>query len=997
MKKRRLISSMNLLWTFVVLSLSLPTLSFAQTGNVDIKGNIKDSQGAPLIGVTIRIKGTNSGTQSVIEGEYKITAPSDATLEFSMIGFATQDIAIDGKTVINVKMVETNQSLSQLVVIGYGEQRKSDVTSAVTTIQSKDFVSGPVTDAAELLKGKVAGLSISNPSGDPNAQSNIMLRGINTIGGANTSPLVIVDGVPGDLLTVAPEDIASISVLKDASATAIYGVRGSNGVIIITTKHATGNVNQVDFNSSVSFGSITRQPKLLTAQDYRNQIAAGTRDPSYDIGSSTDWLDALEKKFPVSATSNLTFRGGNSTTNYLASINYRALNGIFLRSNHHQFTGRVDINHSMLDGKLKFNLGMTQTQFNGLPFNSYNWESAIKMDPTAPVKLPDGSYYEQPTNFEYQNPINDIMNSDQPQKSSRAKYNATITILPVEGLRLSATGSYQKSNYLNNYFANFQTISTIRDAQNGVARTNSGQSIDRYLNISGQYSRSFGDNHLSLLAGYEYQDDNSFSSSIANHDFPSDLPTFGFNDIGIGAAQKNGLDAIRSGHSENNLISYFARINYNYKDRYLLLASYRIDGASQLYGSREPYGKFPSIQAGWRITNESFMKNQHVFDQLKLRVGYGVTGNPPGRSFLGPALLGYGNYTLYNGTWIQTLGPSQNPNPDLRWEEKHETNIGLDYSLLNGMISGTIDVYNNKTKGLLYNYTVPSPPNLYPNTEANVGTLANKGIEVSVNVIPVKHKDFQWTSGVTFSTNSNKLESLSNDLYKASVDYFTTGYTIDPIQTFTHIVKVGQPIGDFYGYKVVGVSDQGTWIYKEPNGKTVPYSEFNHSFEDKQVIGNGLPKYYASWNNTITYKNWDLGITMRGAFGFQVLNSLRMNYESTGVPNYNRLASSKDKVFGTAILSKTMPQEFNSYYVENGDFWKIDNINIGYTFRNLKSKYIKHPRIYLSSLNTWVFTGYKGTDPEVPVTGSAALSPGVEPRDEYPSIRTITLGFSASF
>jgi hypothetical protein len=428
-----------------------------------------------------------------------------------------------------------------------------------------------------------------------------------------------------------------------------------------------------------------------------------------------------------------------------------------------------------------------------------------------------------------------------------------------------------------------------------------------------------------------------------------------------------------------------------------LLASFRIDGASQLYASSEPYGKFPAIQAGWRITNESFMKGQHIFDELKLRIGYGVTGNPPSRGFLGPALLGYGNYILYNGKWIQTLGPSQNPNPKLRWEEKHETNVGLDYSMFNGLVTGSIDVYNNRTKGLLYNYTVPSPPNLYPNTEANVGTLSNKGIEVSVNVNPVRKKDFTWSSTVTFSTNSNKLVSLSNDLYQSSVDYFTTGYTIDPIQTFTNIVQVGNPIGDFYGYKVIGVSDKGTWIYKEPDGKTVPYSDFNHSFGDKQVLGNGLPKYYASWNNSISYKNWDFSVTMRGAFGFQVLNSLRMNYESTGVPNYNRLASSKDKVFGTAVLSKTMPQEFNSYYIENGDFWKIDNINLGYTFRDLKSKYIKDPKVYVATLNTLVITGYKGTDPEVPVTGSAALAPGVESRDEYPSVRTFTIGFSASF
>jgi len=965
-----------------------------------ITGKVTDEANMPLPGVTVKIKGTSLGTQTNVNGEYTLSAPeAGTTLIFSFIGFVQQEIEISGRSTINVQLKGTPSNLNEVVVIGYGSQRKSDVTSAVATVKAENFISGPVTDAAELLKGKVAGLSVSNPSGDPNAQSQIMLRGVNTIGGANTAPLVIVDGVPGDLLTVAPEDIAEISVLKDASATAIYGVNGSNGVIIITSKHASGNViNEVTYSGSISTQQISKAPKLLTAQDYRNQIAAGTRDSTYNLGSSTDWLKAISNNFPLSETSNLTFRGGNNQTNYLASLDYRFLNGIFQQSNHQQITGRVDINHIMLDGKLRFNLGILQTNFNDLPFNYYDYEQVFKMNPTAPVKEPNGSYYQEPNNFEYQNPVSDIYNTDQPQSSYRNKYNATITLLPVDGLRLVATGSYQKSGYLNQYFANFQNISTIRDAQDGVANTSSGQSIDRYLNLSAEYSKVIGDHHFALLAGYEYQDDDTFTSSITNHDFPTDISTYGYNNIGLGAAQKSGLDVIGSSRSQTNLISYFGRFTYNYKDKYLLLASLRIDGSSQFYGAKQPFGNFPSIQGGWRITKEDFMADQHIFDDLKLRIGYGVTGNQPQTSLglLGVGLLNYGNYILYNGQWIQTLLPSQNANPSLRWEEKHETNLGLDYSMFKGLIFGTIDVYDNKTTGLLYNYQVPSPPNLYPFTEANVGTLQNKGIEVALNINPIRSKDFQWTSGFTFSTNSNKLVSLSNDLYKTTVPYFTTGNTSDPITTTTNIVQVGQPIGQFFGFKVVGVSADGKWIYQEPNGKDVPYDQFNHAFSDKQVLGNGLPKYYAGWNNTIHYKNWDFGVTMRGAFGFQVLNSQRMNYETTGIQNYNRLASSKDKVFGTAVLNKNMPQEFNSYYIENGDFWKIDNINLGYTFKQLRSKYIHNPRIYFSTLNTFTITGYKGNDPEVPLTGTG-LAPGVDPRDSYPAVRTFTLGFSASF
>jgi len=975
---------------------------------IEIKGKITNEKGEPLEGANVKVKGSSVSTQSAADGSFVLKAPNNATLIITFIGFDTREVPVNDQTSISIQLHVNNRSLNDIVIIGYGQQKKADLTSASVTVKAEDFVTGPVTDAGELLKGKVAGLAVANPSGDPNAQSQIILRGTNTIGGANTGVLVIVDGVPGDLLTVAPEDIAEISVLKDASATAIYGVNGANGVVIITSKKPSGaTINQVDYSGNVSTAQETRVPKLLTAQDYREQIAAGTRPATYDLGSSTNWIKAMSNSFPVSTIQNATFRGGNSTTNYLASVNFRDLDGIFQQNNHKQVTGRVDINHTMLNGKLKFNFGILQTNFTDLPFNQYDYEQALKMNPTAPVKEPDGTYYQEPDNFEYQNPLSDIYNTSQPQNAYRSKYNATITLLPFKGLRLAATGAYTKSGYLNNYFANFQNITTIRDNQDGVATTASGQGINRYINLTAEYNKTIDDHHFAVLAGYEYQDYDMFTSSITNHDFPTDISTFGYNLIGLGNAQKNGEDVIGTTRTQTNLISYFARATYNYKEKYLLLASLRVDGASQLYGAAEPYGKFPSVQVGWRITKESFMTDQGIFDDLKLRVGYGVTGNPPAAGFLGVGLLGYGNYILYDGQWIQTLGPSQNANPDLRWEQKHETNIGLDFTLLKGLLSGTVDVYDNKITGLLYYYNVPSPPNLYPQTEANVGTMENKGVEASLSVNPIHTKDIAWTSTFTFSTNSNKLTSLSNQIYTTTVPYFTTGNTFDPITTFTNIVQVGQPIGQFYGFKVSGIASDGTWIYKEPNGKIVPYADFNHAFSDKQVIGNGLPKYYAGWNNSVRYKNWDLSVTMRGAFGFQVLNMQRMYFENTSVQNYNRLASSRNKIFGIAQLSPTMPEEFNSYYIENGSFWKIDNVTLSYTFKKLDSKWLHGLRVYCSTLNTFLFTKYKGTDPEVPLIGStvtnqgvqgtAGLTPGIDSRDTYPTTRTYTVGVTANF
>jgi TonB-linked SusC/RagA family outer membrane protein len=959
-----------------------------------ITGTVTDETDKPMPGASVMIKGTSTGVVTDSKGKYTLVLPDGpSTVVFSFVGYLQQEIVVTGQTVVSVQLKPTQGSLNEVVVIGYGQQRKGDVTSAAATVTADNFVRAPVTDAAELLKGKVAGLSILNPSGDPNSQSQVLLRGTSTINGANTGVLVIVDGVPGDLLTVAPEDIASMSVLKDGSSAAIYGVKGSNGVIIVTTKHASGNLgSHIDYNSNIGVSELTRVPKLLTAQDYRDQIAAGTRDKSYDNGSSTDWIKALSKKFPISNIQGLSFSGGNNETNYLASLNYRFLNGVFQQSNHQQITGRVDINHTMLNGKLKFNLGILQTNFNDIPFTANDYRQALIQNPTSPVKNPDGTYFQQPTNYMYQNPLSDLYNTDKPENSFRSKYNATITVLPFEGLRIAATGAYTKSGYQNLSYSNTLGISTLRDSQNGIASISTGQTIDRFLNLSAEYSKTFGEHRFSVIAGYEYQDSNGFSSSVTNHNFPTDV--FGVNQIQIGAAQKLGQDVISSSRSQSNLISYFGRATYNYQDKYLLLASLRIDGASQFYGASQPYGRFPSVQLGWRITKESFMKDQHIFDDLKLRAGYGVTGNQPSGGFLAVPLLGYSSYILYNGQWIQTLAPSQNANPSLRWEEKRETDIGFDYSMFKGLITGSVDAYRREISGLLYDFQVPSPPNLFTTTRANVGKMENKGIEASLAISPVRKSDFRWTSTFTFSTNRNKLVSLSNDLYKVTTPYFTTGGTGEPIQTSTSIVQVGHNIGDFYGFKVVGVSPDGYWQYQEPDGRIVPYAQFNHAFADKQVLGNGLPKYYGGWNNNITYKNWDFGVTMRGAFGYQILNFQRMYYESPGIINYNRLKTAYDKVFGTAVLNKNVPLEFNSYYVENGDFWKIDNINAGYTFREWKSKYIHNVHVGISTINTFIITKYKGIDPETPATG---LSPGIDDRDTYPTQRTFTLNISATF
>src|SRR5690606_31912343 len=365
---------------------------------------------------------------------------------------------------------------------------------------------------------------------------------------------------------------------------------------------------------------------------------------------------------------------------------------------------------------------------------------------------------------------------------------------------------------------------------------------------------------------------------------------------------------------------------YSFKDRYLLMASLRHEGASQLWGTANAWGSFPSISLGWKISEEAFMKDKTFFDDLKLRVGYGVTGSQPETPFLGVAMLKYDKYAYVNGNWVQTIVPASNPNPNLKWEEKKETNIGLDFVSLGGRLSGSLDYYNRDVDGLLYEYTVPVPPNLYPTTWANGGKMRNRGVEILLSGTPIRNKDFEWATTATFSRNKNQLVSLSGSVFKTDHDYFEPSDNVEYSGQVarSHRVQEGRPIGNFYGFKVVDVDEEGYWIYEDRNGQLVNYKDFGHAPEDKHVIGNGLPTTYASWTNNFRFKNLDLSITMRGAFDYQLISGARMNHENTKNSRYEtRLRSGDDLVFGKVKRSKDVEPEYNSYYIEDGDFWKI--------------------------------------------------------------------------
>lgn len=964
---------------------------------VKVRGVIKDETGEPIIGATVRVKGQSEGTVSDFDGNFTLDVTDDNTLQISYIGYQTQEFAVGKQHHFSIVLEEDKKILNEVVVIGYGTQKKGDITSSVGSVKSEDFTAGAINDAGQLIQGKIAGLSVTNPSGNPVGGTEISLRGNTTILGASTNPLILIDGVPGDFNTVAPEDIESIDVLKDGSAAAIYGSRGTNGVVLITTKKSKGNnINEVQYSGYLSLSTIAKKPDFCDADDYRQQIKDGLRDAAWDLGDNTNWIDAITRT-GLSHVHNISFKGGNAQTNYIFNVNYRNLQGIFKRSDKEEFQGRAEVNHSMFDDKLRFNFqllgnqtGYTATSDGG-SFNTYSWRQALIHNPTEPIKNADGSWHENTGIFNYDNPVSRIYECDGEQKISQTRFSSNITLTPIKELTFNALFSYDKINQEGGYYETKKHISNVRDGMNGYASTGGSSTVTKLVELTAQFYKNFGDHTIQALAGYSYQESTYSNQYERNYNFPTDL--YSWHNIGVGQALKEGLGTEYSYWLDTNLIGFFGRLNYNYKNRYLLMASVRHEAASQLAGTEKPWGTFPSVSLGWRITEENFMKNQKVFDDIKLRAGYGVTGSQPSQSFLGVPLLGYGDYYLYNGQWIRALQPTQNSNDKLKWEEKHEYDIGADFSVLNYRLNVSVDWYYRLIKGLLYDYSVPSPPNLYTTTRANVGEMSNNGLEIMVNAIPVQTKDFKWETTITFSTNSNKLKSLSNDLYQTSSDYFMTGWIEEPIKTESHIVRIGHKVGDIYGFKVVDVDESGKWIYLDKNGNRVNYDDFTHSFEDKQILGNGVPKWYLGFNNQFRYKNFDLAINMRGAFGFQIMNGMRMFYENRSRQDWNRLRSAYDKVFGKAVLNTLCSEEFNSYYVENGDYWKIDNITLGYSFSKI-NKWIKTLRLYASVNNAITITGYKGIDPEVSTSG---LAPSYDNRDSYPHTRAFTFGMNVTF
>ena len=970
-------------------TLSNPKVENVQQNEVTVKGVVKDANGEAIIGASVIEKGNaKNGTVTDLDGNYTLKVKRGATLTISYIGYISQETKGG-----NIILEEDLKSLNEVVVIGYGTQKKADVTSAVVSVKAEDFTKGNFNDAGDLIKGKVAGLTITRPSGDPGATTQISLRGIATVSG-NAQPLVLVDGVPGSLSSVPPENIASIDVLKDASAAAIYGTRGAGGVIIITTK--TGQREQrteVTYNGYVSFSTWAKKADFMTSSDIR----AG-KTTFNDEGYDTDWLDAISR-VGVTQNHSISLSGGNAKTSYFGNFTYRKAEGVMKKTGNESMSVAFDMSHWMLNDMLKLNIKVNADQYQyDVNDATTIYRQAVIRNPTSPIWNEDGSYNEGSL-LQYWNPVSLQKEQSGKNKSQTVKMTGNLTFEPIKGwqtnLMLSKDQTINRGGY---YYTSNHSLQGVnqKGSYSGSASQSGYTSEATYLELTSKFMKNFNNVHrLDALAGYSYSEDVYDDASMWNANFPTDY--FSYYNMGLGSKLTDGQASMSSSKNSSKLIGFFGRVSYGYADRYNILASLRYEGSSK-FGDNHKWGAFPSVSLGWNIMNESFMKSTKSWlNNLKLRAGWGITGVIPGSSYLSLLRYSYNGGNYYrNGKWNKGLKAASNPNPDLKWETAREFNVGIDWSVFNDRLSGSFDYYNKKTSDMLYDYTVPSPPNLYTTTTANVGEMRNTGFELMIKGVPVQTKNWRWETQATLQHNSNKLLSLSNELYQTDNTQWLQGVG-DPVTQYTHRVAVGESLGQIWSLKAVGVSGQGLFLIENPKtGQCAEfYQEMRNDYDNwYEYMGSGIPKFTLGWNNTINYKDFDLSLQCNGQFGYKIINQQRVFYENNAHA-YNKLKSAADAIGGNRPLSGAQSQVVTSYYIEHGDYFKLSSLTLGYTYTPKKKTYIQNARLYGSVYNVFTITKYKGTDPEL---GSDNFwTAGVDDRDKYPTVRSFTIGLNVTF
>lgn len=980
---------------FMALFLMNVSWAFAQ---LTVTGNAQSTSGEPLIGVNVVEKGTTNGTVTDLDGNYTLRVAKGKTLVFSYIGFLSQEVVVNGAKV-NVTLKEDTETLDEVVVIGYGSMARKDVTSSITTVKADQLNVGVFSDAASMLQGKVAGLTITT-TGDPNGSPSITLRGSSSLRtGQAMQPYYVIDGIPGvDISIVAPDDIESIDVLRDATATAIYGSKAANGVIIINTKkgkHGAERTN-VSYSGYVAFDNILNTLDMASADDLRAYAEATGATLANDMGANTNWQDEVLRT-AISTNHNLLINGGAGKTTYMASINYQDREGVITGSSMDRLNVRSLVTTKVLKDRLELSAGVNARYGKaiGVPMNN---EGASVLDamnyfsPMLPVRNEDGSWTAGSGSKNY-NPLSLIYEntSETMYKNTQLLGKASLEI--IEGLKWNVNYSFTNNQSTYSAYDSHNTQLEGISAYNGRATRNTYFGHEHIFETFGNYDTTINDIHkLSVMAGYSWEEKMSNDGfGLTVHDFYDDV--LKWNQLTY-ASTIDGIPAVQSGTKETiRNISFYGRASYSFNSKYMIQATVRRDGSS-VFGKNNQWGTFPSVSVAWNITEENFMKNQNLFDNLKFRLSYGVSGNALGfGAYTAIATYGASGFFDYNGKQWRTLAATKNANPDLKWETTGMFNVGLDYGLLNGRLSGTIEFYNKKTKDLIWNYPVST--NLYPfgDIAANVGEITNQGIEISINAVPVQTKNFTWNTTVTLSHNKNTVNRLSNDKFEVGV--FTQG---DPMvagvssEGYTQRIIEGEPLGTFFTYEFAGFNDAGKATYyvrDENTGERTGETTEQPGYKDRTITGCAQPKLNFGWNNTFNYKNWNATVFFTGVFGNDIYNGTRANYMSPEM-----LAGGKNvlkEFLDNPTTSASLPSD---RFIENGSYLRLSTLSLGYTFKNFNG-WLQNLQLYVTCNNLFTITGYKGLDPEVNMGG---IDPGIDYRwSVYPHTRTTMVGVKINF
>lgn len=959
-------------------------VSLAQDNRV--KGTVVDDKGDPLIGAVIRIVGADVSFAAVtdMDGKFSIKVPhKNATLEIKSVGYKTLRVPANGN--LNVTMKEDISDLNEVVVIGYGTLDKKEVTSAITSIKGKDLMVGVGgADISGALQGKISGLVMSNTA-SANAGTTFQLRGMTSVN-AGRSPLIVIDGFPGgDIRSLSQDDIASIDVLKDASAGAIYGTRAAAGVILITTKSGTNTQGKLDLTYSNEFShkQSYNAPEMLSGREYAEHNI-GT-----DYGDDVDWWDEMINHKNFSTKHHLSLQYGTDKAQVYTSLYYEKQDGIAIVDSRKDYGGRINASFKLFDGWLEFKpmVDYRQTSRNN---HWPNFQQALFNNPTrSPYDSNSETGYNiwQNESLDY-NVVADakLYTYEGVDKWFKPKMVLKLNIKPIPGLNFQQSLGYENRQWENHTYNPSYSRSSIEDNHTGSAYLAFSKSERITSEGYFSYANEFKKHSISATAGYSYFEYNSENFNMSNYNFSVDGVKFW--DIGQGTGLADGKASMSSGKDPSEkLFSLFARANYAFDDTYLLSASIRHEGSSK-FASKNRWANFWSASAGWRISNEKFMKNISWVEDLKLRVGYGVTGNNNFSSSYMANMLGSDAFWyLPNGNWKKSYGKTQNVNPELGWEEKKEWNFGIDYSLFGGRLYGKLDYFIRNIDNLLYSVNVPQPPYTQGTQWQNIGKMQIKGWEFEVGGTPIKTKDFTWTSNLNLSHNSGKIKTLwGNNTYFNGNGFPAPGTPGDAAR-----IEEGSTIGSFFIWKFAGFDDEGNFLLYDKDDNVIPASQKTEL--DKRYIGNYTPKLIAAWNNTFTYKNWDLGINMRSWIDFDVMNTANMYFGIQGRGNNNVL-----KTAYTKFNHIKGEKQICDYYLEDGTFLKIDAITLGYTLnmKKLTKNMINKVRLWATCGNVCTITGYSGMNPEVNITG---WDQGTEKfwSDYYPTVRTWTFGMQFNF